>query len=199
MSDLPPPPPPPGGDQPYDRPAGRVLPYPAFPPTQRDELPSQGPGSPVPILLRIGGWIIDYVVISIVGYLFVAVGPLNVITPSGKNATPRLDGPAWAKVLLALIPVLFTFLFFLWRGETPGMMALRMRLCRYLDAGQPNAQQCLVRALLPWAPILIASAVPAIGIIGELLTAAIYFSAAFDQLYRGLQDKAAGTIVLRTR
>jgi uncharacterized RDD family membrane protein YckC len=199
MSELPPPPPS-DDDRPSDRPVvGRVLPYPAFPPTQRDELPSQGPGSPVPIMLRIGGWVIDYVVISIIGYLFVAVGPLNVITPSGKNAAPRLDGPAWAKVVLAVIPVLFTFVFFLWRGETPGMMVLRMRLCRYLDAGQPNAQQCLVRALLPWAPILIASAVPAIGFVGEVVTAVIYFSAAFDQVYRGWQDKAAGTIVLRTR
>jgi uncharacterized RDD family membrane protein YckC len=199
MSYLPPPPPDPDGDHGADRPAGRVLPYPAFPPTQRDELPASGPGSPVPILLRIGGWVIDFVLISVIDYLFVAIGPLNAVTPSGKNATPHLAGPAWAQVVLALIPVLFTFLFFVWRGVTPGMMALRMRLCRFSDAGQPNAQQCLIRALLPWAPILIVSLVPVIGLLGEIATAVIYFSAAFDQVYRGYQDKAAGTIVLRTR
>src|SRR3954452_2548492 len=112
MSDLPPPPPPSDGDRPV---VGRVLPYPAFPPTQRDELPTTGPGSPVPIMLRIGGWIIGYGVISIVGHLSGALGPREAFPPSGKNATPRLDGPAWPKLLPALIPVLFPFVFFVWR------------------------------------------------------------------------------------
>jgi uncharacterized RDD family membrane protein YckC len=201
MSDLPPPPPPSEGDRPPDRAAGRVLPYPAFPPTQRDEMPSEGPGALVAAGLRFGGAAIDYLLFNfvLVGILGPVLG-LRVHTSSGKNATTTVTGPVWIRVFLTVLPIVLIALFLGLRGQTPGMMLLKMRLVRYIDGTQPNMQETLTRTVVLFAPLVVLSAiVPVLGLIGLLATVGIGISANFDAVLRGIHDKAAGTIVLRTR
>jgi len=106
-------------------------------------------------------------------------------------------------ILLVALPVAYEFLMTGWRGQTVGKMTLRLRVIRYADGGRATWQQSAFRALVPAVPQFLALMVPAgdegarflLGLVGLW----VYASAVFDVLLRGIHDRAAGTIVLRTR
>jgi uncharacterized RDD family membrane protein YckC len=85
------------------------------------------------------------------------------------------------------------------RGQTIGGWLLRLRVVRYVDGGKVMPYQAFIRALIPWLPLFVASALPSsfswIGI-AQLI---VYVSIFFQPLLRGYHDKAAGTIVLTSR
>jgi uncharacterized RDD family membrane protein YckC len=188
--DLPPPPPP----QLPPREGG--LPYPPSPPVDKSELPPSGPGSPGIILPRAAAWLIDQVI---------ATAPLQIIrvaawteTENGKTVD---NTPTWVIVLAILAPIVYTALMLSWRGQTVGKMLLHLKVVTYADGGPITRQEAWIRATVPMIPTLLAFAVPVPAISGLLVicTYLIYLSAAIDPVYRGLHEKASGTIELRTR
>ena len=187
--DLPPPPP-----QLPPREGG--LPYPPRPPVQRDELPPSGPGSPGVILPRAGAWVIDQVITT---------APFQIIRASAYTETQGsklIDHtPTWYILLVTIVPIVYTALMLAWRGQTVGGMLLKLKVVRYSDGGPIGMQQAWIRAVVPMIPTLLAYAVPiqALGAVLVLCTYGIYLTAAIDPVYRGWNDKAAGSITLRTR
>jgi len=164
-------------------------------------MPSEGPGSLVSAGLRFGGAVIDYFLfyLVLVGILGPILG-LRVHTTSGKNATSTLTGPVWVRVVLTILPFVLIALFLALRGQTPGMMLLKMKLVNYLDGTQPNFQQTVTRTVVLFGPLVVISSIaPVLGLVGLLVSVGIGISANFDAVFRGVHDKASGTIVLRTR
>jgi uncharacterized RDD family membrane protein YckC len=192
MSDLPPPPPP--GHVPAGPVAAGGLPYPLTPPREKADLPPSGPGSPGIILPRIGARLIDQVITT---------APFQIIIASAYTVTRgderSYDGPMWFLIVALIVPVIYEIAMTTWRGQTIGKMLLRLKVLNYPDGGTVNVQQSSIRAILPIVPSLLAFAIPSIGAILVLGTYVIFLSAVFDVIYRGWPDKAAGTIVLRTR
>jgi uncharacterized RDD family membrane protein YckC len=197
VSDFPPPPssswPPfPGGN------GGQPTPpfeYPGLPPKSRDELPAIGRGSPAPILRRAGGLILDNILI------FAILVP-TLVSPhvKTKGKTTTLHLPLSTSLILWAVPVLYTSICIAFRGQTVGSWLMGVKIIRYIDGGPVQPYQSLIRALIPALPVLIAYAVPSgLGELLQLVPVLIYLSAMFDPLLRSYHDKAAGTIVLRTR
>ena len=183
--DLPPPPP-----QLPPREGG--LPYPPTPPLEKSDLPPKGPGSPGIILPRIAARIIDFLITTI---------PFGILAqPYVKTTgkTQSFDGPAWLVVASLITPLVYEILMTAWHGQTIGKMALRLQVVRYRDGGHVNLQASAIRAIVPVVPTLVAYAVPPLRFIG-LGTYLIYLTAVIDPIYRGWGDKAAATIVLRTK
>lgn len=81
-------------------------------------------------------------------------------------------------------------------GATAGKLALGTRVARFADGATPRWDQVMLRCLLPLSvgiAVLVLFEVPFLG------AAAVYVTAAFDELARGWHDKAGGTVVIRTR
>jgi len=134
--------------------------------------------------------------------------PLQIVAGSAglihtKGGKTTIDTPSWFLVLSVVLPVLYEFLLTGWRGQTVGKMALRVRVVRYADGGRTTWQQSAFRALVPTVPQFLALMLPesaaVLRFVLALLGAWVYVSALFDPLLRGIHDRAAGTIVLRTR
>jgi uncharacterized RDD family membrane protein YckC len=96
---------------------------------------------------------------------------------------------AWVTVVSLLIHAAYFVGFWAARGQTPGMMLLRLRVVR-ADTGQPvDASTALLR-FLPFAVTL----VPLIGVLAALLIAV---TTAIDQRKQGIHDRLANTMVVR--
>ena len=191
MSDLPPPPP-------QLPPTAGGLPYPPYPPTEKSDLPAKGPGSPGVILPRVGARILDGLIVSI-PFLFLSQQYIET-RGTGDNQEIIDNRPGWLLVLLVIVPMLYEFIFVTMWGQTLGKMALRLKIVRYQDGDRVQPYQAALRTIVPNAPSIIALALPlglgqVLGLVGIL----IYLSALIDPIYRGIHDKAAATIVLRTK
>ena len=107
----------------------------------------------------------------------------------GQGANEWGAARAWVTVVSLLIHAAYFVGFWAARGQTPGMMLLRLRVVR-ADTGQPvDASAALVR-FLPFAVILL----PLIGLLMALLIAV---STAIDQRKQGIHDRLANTLVVR--
>ncbi len=131
------------------------------------------------IILGIIGWIIGYI-IRLVGY--------GVLT--GKEeigfALSTAEGGAEFPILLSLIGcvigVVYCVAFWTWRGQTPGKIALGIKIIR--TDGSPID---LGRSILRYIGYIISSFILMIG----------YLWIAFDPRKQGIHDKIAGTYVIR--
>jgi uncharacterized RDD family membrane protein YckC len=195
---LPPPPPPTpplGGPPPW----GGERPYPTPPPTSRADLPTSGKGSLASVLQRVVARLLDLILLVVP--LQIVAASAGLIHTNGNEAT--IDTPEWFLVLTVALPVVYEFLMTGWRGQTVGKMILRVRVVRYSDGGRATWQQSAFRALVPAVPQFLALMLPTSAevfrFVLSLAGAWIYISALFDALLRGIHDRAAGTIVLRTR
>jgi len=79
-----------------------------------------------------------------------------------------------------------------WRGQTVGAMSMSIKVIRLDDGAIPGWQPSAIRALVPQ----VAGLVPIAGPFAVIVIHAWMF---FDRQRQGLQDKAAGTIVVTTR
>jgi uncharacterized RDD family membrane protein YckC len=169
--------------------------YPGIPPKTRDDLPAIGRGSPAPVLRRACALLLDWMLIY-------AILTPTIVSPhvKTKGKTVSFHLPLSAELILWAVPVIYSALCIAFKGQTVGGWLLGVKVIRYMDGGPVQPYQSLIRALVPSLPVLVASALPAgLGGLVQFLEPVIYLSAVIDPLWRGFHDKAAGTIVLRTR
>lgn len=101
--------------------------------------------------------------------------------------------PWWIVLVQLVLAVVYeTVALRLW-GRTLGKWLLGLRVARFGDGGNPTTAQAAQRIMLPQA----VGAIP-IGAAGALVVL-VYLTSALDVLRRGIHDKYAGTIVIRTR
>jgi len=119
------------------------------------------------------------------------IGLLGVET----NADGELVGPVWP---LFLFPVLFmayeTFLIGR-NGQTLGKFLLRIRAIDWNRGGIASYQQAAIRAVVPGFFLFGTVFGGALGLLA-LIPVVIYLSSLVNPVFRGLHDRAAGTIVL---
>ena len=86
-------------------------------------------------------------------------------------------------------------------GRTVGKLLVRTRVVREATLGIPSWPAATVRWAVPTLPAVVATLPPfAVGSILVLVSAVVvYAGVLWDDLGRGLHDRAAGTIVIRSR
>jgi uncharacterized RDD family membrane protein YckC len=177
------------------------------------ELEPRRPAGPAPGFEYAGFWIrllaylIDLVPLLIVGFIllvpvFTAFSDTVRDIPFPERGTTMSDAELRAlqeqmmqRMTEAMAPFypayglsqLFSIAYFVgfwtWRGQTPGMMLLGLRVARESDGTSPG----LARSILRYVGYLISGAVLFLGFIWI----------AFDSRKQGWHDKIAGTVVVR--
>jgi uncharacterized RDD family membrane protein YckC len=102
------------------------------------------------------------------------------------------DVPFWLSFVTIGVAVVYETIFIAWRGQTLGKMLLGVRVARLIGGTKPDPSQAGLRALVPGS----AWAVP---ILGFGLYLFVFLSAIGNPLRRGIHDRAAGSVVVRTR
>jgi uncharacterized RDD family membrane protein YckC len=137
--------------------------------------------------LRYGGfwvrtvaWIIDAIILGVVG---LAVTPL-LTGPTVTTTAPGVVAINYgSQGLSTLISLVYFLGFWVWRGQTPGMIPFDLRVVR-ADNGE-NID--IGRAILRYVGVIISFIVLLLGVIWV----------AFDARKQGWHDKLAGTVVVR--
>jgi len=170
------------------------LPYPADPPISRTDLAPHGAGSLPTLWTRVGARLFDGLILAIPSLILAL--PHFVF----NDGQLELNLPMWAQIATVVGPLLFEIVFLVFWGATPGKMLLGIRVVTYVGGQRPALHQVGVRVLLPNLGSVLGLAGVLGGLAGILsfIGPIMYFAAALDPLMRGLHDRAAGTIVLRT-
>ena len=169
--------------------------YPFSPPRNRNDLPPVGVTAPGSILLRFAARLIDLLVTGL---------PLSIVVFVGYSEQVgnefKIDQPGWLIVVGVLLPIVYELLTLTLYGRTLGKWACGLRVANFVSGDRLMPHQAAMRVLVPAVPASLSSlftGTPAT--ILSLIAIGIYLSSMADPIYRGLHDKAAGTIVLRTR
>lgn len=170
--------------------------YPAAPPKDRTDLPMIGRGAVPPFWLRISARLIDSLILAI-PLLAITLPYLDLLDADN----PMKDVPSWVQIATVVAPVVYEFVFLALVGATPGKMMVGLRVVSYVGGGRLAIHQAGMRIILPNLGSLLSMSGLATGIVDVLafLQPLVYFSSVLDPVQRGLHDKAAGTIVLRSR
>jgi len=169
--------------------------YPFTPPRNRNDLPPIGINAPGSILLRFAARLIDVFVIGI---------PLSALvfakyTEQVGNEF-KVNSPDWLIVLTVILPIAYEAIALTLYGRTLGKWACGLRVANYVSGDKLMTHQAAMRVLVPAVPASLSSLFAGTpSTILSLLAIGVYLSSLADPIYRGLHDKAAGTIVLRTR
>lgn len=174
------------------------LPYPPTPPADRTALAPTGPGSMPQIWSRVAARVLDELVVGIP--LGVGLAIWLVVTRPGEaldlDAVPRP-----AVVMLTVVPLIYEFVALRLAGTTLGKWALGLRVVGVVDGAQPLPYQLGLRVVVVAIGSIVGLAPfpDLVGQLAALVTPVMLVSTIIDPLGRGLHDKAAGTIVLRSR
>ncbi len=173
--------------------------YPSTPPRTRRDLPPAGPGSAASVLIRVGARLIDIVLL----WIAPAVVLLAPYVPDSGDTTATIDFgtvDSWRIVIMVMaFPVVDAVMTTL-TGRSPGKFVLGLRVVRYVDGELAAPYQVMLRTAVVTIPFVAPLVLPsAIGQFVNLLSLVVLISIAIDPVGRGFQDKAGGTIVLRTR
>lgn len=131
--------------------------------------------------------------------LVMVVGLLCQLATRGRLVTtgPGVSVPAWYQILQGA--VVFAYFISAWRrgGQTVGMRPWRMRVTT-LAGKTPSWQQCIYRALMAGAPLILLTLQPLIGLRATLwvvlLAWAAWFAVApFNRRNRTLHDLVSHT------
>jgi uncharacterized RDD family membrane protein YckC len=137
-----------------------------------------------PIIRRIGGLVIDQVLVALpVVLVVVALG----YTP---NDTVTSKSLLVFNIALTSVAFVYETLMIVRVGRTVGKIALGTKVVRLVDGGRPDWSEAAMRALVP----LSLGAIPRVGV---FLGVFVYSLAMWNPLRQGLHDKAAGTLVVR--
>ena len=150
--------------------------------------PESGPNSLASIGQRFVARLIDGVILVV---------PLLLITwqfAEIDTEADRFDLPGWAFALNALVPVIYETVLIASRGQTIGKATMGIRVRRLTDGENPTPWQAGIRVLLP-----VALGNLPLGFIATVLSLAVYLVAFSNPLRQGWHDRAAGTVVVRTR
>ena len=171
------------------------LPYPAQPPTTREDLPLRPlPGAPAAWGLRAAGRLIDYLLFTLLfGWLASLLG-------TGTTTKGDFTGPTWPLLLFPIFFLIYETVAISLNGQTLGKWVVQVKVVRYRDGGVPELSDATVRAFVPGIFFLLST----IGVIAgasitgflQYIPVLIYLSSIANILYRGPHDKAGGTIVL---
>lgn len=157
-------------------------------PKDPEGYPEAGPGSLASIGQRAVARIIDTALIAV---------PLSVVSLVWFTETTdgelSIDAPIWVLAIFFAVDLVYEVTMVRMFGRTLGKMALGIRIVRIPDGAHPDWGQSGVRYLVPG----VADAIPVW--FSGLFAIGIYLTAMFDPAYRGVHDKAAGTLVLRSR
>jgi len=177
---------------------GDPIPYPATPPTSRDQMPSNGVGSLPLIWPRLGARIIDELIWAVPMNAFLVY---LVIRATGSFDFTLADVPRWALVVTAVVPVVYEFVCLVVFGATFGKWALGLRVVNYATGGRPLPYQMGLRVVVVSIGSLLGAAVSSddLRFLFTFITPVLLFSVTADPISRGLHDKGAGTIVVRSR
>lgn len=144
---------------------------------------------------RAVAWFIDWLVVSVPVVVVAFVVLVNEVglNPDDQPSVDELSElvPAWLFVLPNAARAVYDTVLVAWRGRTLGKLALGVKVVA-ADGGRLEWWQAGIRAVLPQ----IAWLVPYLGI---GLVSVIYLVAVLDPYRRGLHDRAAGSLVIRTR
>ena len=117
---------------------------------------------------------------------------------SGQIDLSSVD--SWRIAVMVLLYPVVEGLMVAITGRSPGKALLGLRVVRYSDGGALEPSQAFVRAVIVAVPFVAPLAIPStIGQLINVLIVVIFFTMLRDPLSRGIQDRAAATIVLRTR
>jgi len=133
---------------------------------------------------RLLAYLIDAVLITVVtgGLAYLIYGPEYFAVP--ESGQPSVRGPADA-ILTFVLPPLFIVGFWVYRGATPGKMAIGARIVRADDGSHPSVGRFVGRYAAYWL-----SFIPlGLG----------YLWIGFDARKQGWHDKLAGTLVVRRK
>lgn len=171
-----PPPPPPISEEPISEPAYESLP--AYP--DADSLPKGG------FWIRFAAVSVDGIILLIVQGIFgffvgMGVG-MGSIMRGGISDEGQLLSMIIGFFINILIGMAYHIFFVGWRGQTPGKMALKLKII------QTNGEEMTYgKAFLRWVGYSISGLTLGIG----------YLMVAFTKQKQGLHDKIAGTYVIR--
>ena len=131
--------------------------------------------------IRVLATVIDTVILGVLGsVLSGSSGDGTVITGPDGTFSLSNHGPQGFSTLLGFV---YAVAFWTWRGQTPGKMALGLRIVRAEDGGPID----IGRAVLRYVGLVISFAVLLLGVIWV----------GFDPRRQGWHDKIAGTFVIR--
>ena len=151
--------------------------------------PSPSAGAPGPVLAsygrRILAWVVDVLIFAVPFALVLAA------TVDFDTADPVASVPAGVPFAFALAFIGYQAVMIAWRGQTVGAISMSIRVVRVDTHAIPGWPPSAIRALVSG----VAGLVPVAGI---LVSAVIHVWMFFDPHRQGLQDKAAGTIVVTT-
>lgn len=149
---------------------------------------------------RIGGYLIDLVVIFVVlavvwvPALVVMGGSSTTTTDAFGTTSADLSGGAIAAMIVAygltfLVPILYQIVFVALKGQTPGAMLVKVKVVRLSDGQTPGWGPAVMR----WLPNLA-------GVLCSLITLALYIWALVNLFSNDLRqtpfDLAAKTVVI---
>jgi uncharacterized RDD family membrane protein YckC len=176
-------------------------------------LPPSGPGSIAPLGTRLGGLVLDWLVIlPWLAVTYLLRHPQFVTTTRTNGTTYRhlvLDRPPAFVALLFLLPqALYTIGLIATRGRTLGEQWLGLRVVRVADlepGADPNVAavprwgtSALRWIVIGWVSILSCFTAALTGVT-VLVPVVVLGWAIWDSNTQGLHDKAAQVVVLRTR
>ncbi|MEI7593254.1 MAG: RDD family protein [Actinomycetes bacterium] len=156
-------------------------------PTQADDFPAHGPNSLASIGERGVGRTID-LLLELIPVVILVVPYLRV-----EGNQFKLDSiPFWMGFVTIGVAVVYETTFIAWRGQTIGKMIVGVRVAQLVGGQKLDLSQAGLRSLVP-------SSAWAIPVLGFGLYLMVFLSAIGKPLRRGIHDRGAGSVVVRTR
>jgi uncharacterized RDD family membrane protein YckC len=156
-------------------------------PTEATDFPPSGPNS----LASIGERGVARTIDIMLELIPLAILIIPYIRVSGDQVKLE-DAPVWLSFVTIGVAVVYETLFIAWRGQTLGKMLIGVRVARLIGGTKPDLSQAGLRALVP-------ASAWAIPVVGFGLYVFVFLSAFGHPLRRGIHDRAAGSVVVRTR
>jgi len=148
--------------------------------------------------MRAAARIIDFVLISVpFAFLSSAVGVTTISSGPDKG---DLTGPLWVLLLFPIVYMAYETVLISRTGQTVGKWICRVKVVDWSTGTLLTPQQAGVRAFVPGVFLLISATAPIVGVpvlgLLQFVPLVIYVTVAASPVYRGVHDKAAGSIVL---
>ncbi len=163
-------------------------------PTGPDSFPARGVNSLATVGQRGLARLLDVAVLG-VPYLFVAFSILLITTDAASDPeaplSPQTSAWLWGGGI-ALAIVYETICVTFW-GRTLGKLVLGVRVVRLVNGRCPLWWEAAIRIALPGAVAVIPSP------LAKAAALTLFVVAGFDPLRRNVCDRAAGTVVVRSR
>ncbi|ASU82503.1 RDD family protein [Nocardiopsis gilva YIM 90087] len=179
-------------------------PWNSGPPYGPPPLPGPAAGSgphpaPAGFGVRLGARIIDYLALSVFAFVFFILVTLvfSAVNPAGFEADLSQDYyDVWGLLWVfgwGLLLFFYDWLFHIAWGRTLGQLTLSLKVVRAADGGRLSQGQAVGRAAIFGLP----HSVLCVGHVWVLVDCA--FAGSDSHLGQSLHDRAAGTMVIRTR